>query len=285
MASSSSAVATTLSSRSLAATNSLSGSTTARLRTRIPRGAPLVTRAGKGKGKRYRNEVKDPYAAKETRAKPSADDGPLNVVFAPGDDTEEYFLFVRKVRKGSAAASPAASPASTAAAAAAVDVGLSMRGPNAPGPGTGGADETNERWLPLGDIVISAGGDLDLAVAERRAVLLAFAKRKHLKMLPIASDEEVQFGARTQRGPKRAGATDPSETFPVATGAAHAALEWDEETRGEFGAPSARAELRLMSALPTISTQKKNEMLAGSMSMIKAQQEKMNAEMQRSKKA
>ena len=75
-------------------------------------------------------------------------------MFAPEDDTEEYFLFVRKVRKGNE------NEGSADADAAAAE--------------TGGANET-PRWLPLGDVVLAAGGDLDLAVAERRAILLAFA--------------------------------------------------------------------------------------------------------------
>ena len=54
-------------------------------------------------------------------------------------------------------------------------------------------------WLPLGDISVEAGGDLDTVVAERAAILTSFAKRKHLKLLPILNDEALEFGVRVQR--------------------------------------------------------------------------------------
>ena len=47
-------------------------------------------------------------------------------------------------------------------------------------------------WLPLGDISVEAGGDLDVVVAERAVIPTSFAKRKHLKLLPILSDEALE---------------------------------------------------------------------------------------------
>ena len=79
----------------------------------------MTVRAGKGKGAKYRRGADDPYAKeknkdkveKQTKAKQSAEDGPLNSVFSKEEPKEEYFLFVRKLRvDGSGAAAPPPTP-------------------------------------------------------------------------------------------------------------------------------------------------------------------------------
>ena len=146
-----------------------------------------------------------------------------------------------------------------------------MKGPNTDGSGSKISSLGN--WLPLGDVSIEAGGDLDVVVAERRRMLVKFAKVKHLKLLPVCADEKLEFGVRVQRGPPRG--TDPTAVFPVATDAEHEELVWDHETMGEEG--SVRAELRLMQSLPSLGKGKKNEMLSSAMDMIKRQQEQAAA--------
>ena len=125
-------------------------------------------------------------------------------------------------------------------------------------------------WLPLGDVVMEAGADLDVVVAERREILTSFAKRKHLKLLPILDDERLEWGARAQRGKSRG--SDPTAVFRVADAPEHEALVWDHEKMGEEGAH--RAELRLMQALPSLGKGQKSEMLNSAMDVIKAQQQK-----------
>ena len=110
-------------------------------------------------------------------------------------------------------------------------------------------------------------------VAERRRMLVKFAKVKHLKLLPVCADEKLEFGVRVQRGPPRG--TDPTAVFPVAIDAKHEELVWDHETMGEEG--SVRAELRLMQSLQSLGKGKKNEMLSSAMDMIKRQQEQAAA--------
>ncbi len=247
----------------------------------------MTVRAGKGKGAKYRRGADDPYAKeknkdkveKQTKAKQSAEDGPLNSVFSKEEAKEEYFLFVRKLRvDGSGAAAPAAD---SDAEKKSVDEGeyssanigamLGMKGPNTDESGSKISSLGN--WLPLGDVSIEAGGDLDVVVAERRWMLVKFAKVKHLKLLPVCADEKLEFGVRVQRGPPRG--TDPTAVFPVATDAKHEELVWDHETMGEEG--SVRAELRLMQSLPSLGKGKKNEMLSSAMDMIKRQQEQAAA--------
>jgi len=251
------------------------------------RRAAVTVRAGKGKGAKYRRGADDPYAKeknkdkveKQTKAKQSAEDGPLNSVFSKEEAKEEYFLFVRKLRvDGSGAAAPAAD---SDAEKKSVDEGeyssanigamLGMKGPNKDESGSKISSLGN--WLPLGDVSIEAGGDLDVVVAERRRMLVKFAKVKHLKLLPVCADEKLELGVRVQRGPPRG--TDPTAVFPVATDAKHEELVWDHETMGEEG--SVRAELRLMQSLPSLGKGKKNEMLSSAMDMIKRQQEQAAA--------
>ena len=228
--------------------------------------------------------MSDPYAGVEKSTenkkppKQTADDGPINAVFTADEETEEYFLFVRKVKTG--IEDNDTSPESATGAAGAEEepqgvVGLGMRGPNKKGSMVApeGKSKFVGVWLPLGDIVVEAGGNMDVVVAERRKILTRFAKRKHLKMLPIAADEKLEFGLRVQRAPSRG--TDPSEVFPVATASPHAELMWNCREMGELG--TQRAELRLMNTMPSISSHKKNEMLSSAMGMIKAQQEKAAA--------
>ena len=264
--------------------------------------------AQKGKGKRYRREMNDPYAgaekdpAKKKPPKQTAEAGPINAVFSDDEETEEYFLFVRKVKKsdgGSGGGGEGGDVEATASVQGKENIeekdeekdadastsleeslaGLGMRGPStaAAPDNQGGASKKNTKhigvWLPLGDVVVSAGGDMDLVVAERRNVLTGFAKRKHLKMLPIAADEVLEFGLRVQRAPPRG--PDPTEVFPVGVDENYANLVWDHRTMGDFG--NEKAELRLMNAMPVISSHKKNEMLSSAMGMIQAQQEKAAA--------
>ena len=246
---------------------------------RAPRRVNTAVRA-KGKGSKYRNAASDPYQAtvksKEKVAKaapkPTADRGPINHAFGADEPTEEYFLFARKV-KSEADGSPAP-PAETSPEGARVvksaeneevAAALGMK------PDDAGASAVASlgAWLPLGDISVEAGGDLDTVVAERAAILTSFAKRKHLKLLPILSDEALEFGVRVQRGPPRG--PDPTAVSAVA----RSSLEWDPKTFGEFG--TVKAELRLMQAMPALGKGKKNEMLSSAMDQIKAQQEKAEA--------
>ena len=246
---------------------------------RAPRRVNTAVRA-KGKGSKYRNAASDPYQAtvksKEKVAKagpkPTADRGPINHAFGADEPTEEYFLFARKV-KSEADGSPAP-PAETSPEGARVvksaeneevAAALGMK------PDDAGASAVASlgAWLPLGDISVEAGGDLDTVVAERAAILTSFAKRKHLKLLPILNDEILEFGVRVQRGPPRG--ADPTAVSAVAC----SALEWDPVVFGEFG--TVKAELRLMQAMPALGKGKKNEMLTSAMDQIKAQQEKAAA--------
>lgn len=246
---------------------------------RAPRRVNTAVRA-KGKGSKYRNAASDPYQAtvksKEKVAKaapkPTADRGPINHAFGADEPTEEYFLFARKV-KSEAGGSPAP-PAETSPEGARVvksaeneevAAALGMK------PDDAGASAVASlgAWLPLGDISVEAGGDLDTVVAERAAILTSFAKRKHLKLLPILNDEALEFGVRVQRGPPRG--PDPTAVSAVA----RSALAWDPKAFGEFG--TVKAELRLMQAMPALGKGKKNEMLTSAMDQIKAQQEKAAA--------
>ena len=246
---------------------------------RAPRRVNTAVRA-KGKGSKYRNAASDPYQAalksKEKVAKaapkPTADRGPINHAFGAEEPTEEYFLFVRKVKSdvsGSMATSADTSPEGARVAKSAeneqVAAALGMK------PDDAGASAVASlgAWLPLGDISVEAGGDLDVVVAERAVILTSFAKRKHLKLLPILSDEALEFGVRVQRGPPRG--PDPTAVSAVA----RSSLEWDPKTFGEFG--TVKAELRLMQAMPALGKGKKNEMLSSAMDQIKAQQEKAEA--------
>ena len=246
---------------------------------RAPRRVNTAVRA-KGKGSKYRNAASDPYQAalksKEKVAKaapkPTADRGPINHAFGADEPTEEYFLFVRKVKSdvsGSMATSAETSPEGARVAKSAeneqVAAALGMK------PDDAGASAVASlgAWLPLGDISVEAGGDLDVVVAERAVILTSFAKRKHLKLLPILSDEALEFGVRVQRGPPRG--PDPTAVSAVA----RSSLEWDPKTFGEFG--TVKAELRLMQAMPALGKGKKNEMLSSAMDQIKAQQEKAEA--------
>jgi hypothetical protein len=292
--------------------------------------------AQKGKGKRYRRELNDPYSGAESKPetkkppKQTADNGPVNAVFTADEETEEYFLFVRKVKRAGgdegggegggvqAAASIEARrelrsqqmgkrnigsrntedeetaitadvdavPSTGDDDASSLDralIGLGMRGPasspqeeDATATTAGGTPRLSKQlgiWLPLGDVVVRAGGNMDVVVAERRKILTAFAKRKHLKMLPVAADEALEFGLRVQCAPQRG--PDPAEVFPVAVAASYANLVWNARAAGDRGAE--RAELRLMNSMPNISSHKKNEMLSSAMGMIKAQQEKAAA--------
>ena len=246
---------------------------------RAPRRVNTAVRA-KGKGSKYRNAASDPYQAalksKEKVAKaapkPTADRGPINHAFGADEPTEEYFLFVRKVKSdvsGSMATSAETSPEGARVAKSAeneqVAAALGMK------PDDAGASAVASlgAWLPLGDISVEAGGDLDVVVAERAVILTSFAKRKHLKLLPILSDEALEFGVRVQRGPLRG--PDPTAVSAVA----RSSLEWDPKTFGEFG--TVKAELRLMQAMPALGKGKKNEMLSSAMDQIKAQQEKAEA--------
>ena len=246
---------------------------------RAPRRVNTAVRA-KGKGSKYRNAASDPYQAalksKEKVAKaapkPTADRGPINHAFGADEPTEEYFLFVRKVKSdvsGSMATSADTSPEGARVAKSAeneqVAAALGMK------PDDAGASAVASlgAWLPLGDISVEAGGDLDVVVAERAVILTSFAKRKHLKLLPILSDEALEFGVRVQRGPPRG--PDPTAVSAVA----RSSLEWDPKTFGEFG--TVKAELRLMQAMPALGKGKKNEMLSSAMDQIKAQQDKAEA--------
>ena len=235
----------------------------------------------KGKGSKYRNAASDPYQAaikgKEKKAKaapkPTADRGPINHAFGADEPTEEYFLFARKV-KADASGSTAVPETETSAAEksakssenAQVAAALGMKPDDA---SANSAVASLGAWLPLGDISVEAGGDLDAVVAERAAILTSFAKRKHLKLLPILNDEILEFGVRVQRGPPRG--ADPTAVSAVAC----SALEWDPVVFGEFG--TVKAELRLMQAMPALGKGKKNEMLTSAMDQIKAQQEKAAA--------
>ena len=246
---------------------------------RAPRRVNTAVRA-KGKGSKYRNAASDPYQAalksKEKVAKaapkPTADRGSINHAFGADEPTEEYFLFVRKVKSdvsGSMATSAETSPEGARVAKSAeneqVAAALGMK------PDDAGASAVASlgAWLPLGDISVEAGGDLDVVVAERAVILTSFAKRKHLKLLPILSDEALEFGVRVQRGPPRG--PDPTAVSAVA----RSSLEWDPKTFGEFG--TVKAELRLMQAMPALGKGKKNEMLSSAMDQIKAQQDKAEA--------
>ena len=252
------------------------------------RRAAVTVRAGKGKGAQYRRGADDPYAKeknkdkveKQTKAAQSAEDGPLNSVFTKEEAKEEYFLFVRKMKvDGSAVPTSAASADADKKSieddgeysSANIGAMLGMKGPDKDG--SESKISSLGSWLPLGDVSIEAGGDLDVVVAERRRMLVKFAKVKHLKLLPVCADEKLEIGVRVQRGPPRG--DDPTAVFPVATDAKHEELVWDHETMGEEG--SVRAELRLMQSLPSLHKGKKSEMLSSAMDMIKRQQEQAAA--------
>lgn len=247
---------------------------------RAPRRVNTAVRA-KGKGSKYRNAASDPYQAAikskekvaKTAPKPTADRGPINHAFGSDEPTEEYFLFVRKVK--SDANGPTATPAeasqaeaSRAAKSAENEEVAAALGMKPDGAGSSAVASIGA-WLPLGDISVEAGGDLDVVVAERAVILTSFAKRKHLKLLPILSDEALEYGVRVQRGPPRG--PDPTAVSAVA----RSELEWDPKIFGEFG--TVKAELRLMQAMPALGKGKKNEMLTNAMDQIKAQQEKAAA--------
>jgi hypothetical protein len=177
---------------------------------------------------------------------------------------------VRKVRgdgdqDATKDASASSASSSSKAASAEIAAALGMK-PNDAVP----AVASIGAWLPLGDVVMEAGADLDVVVAERREILTSFAKRKHLKLLPILDDERLEWGARAQRGKSRG--SDPTAVFRVADAPEHEALVWDHEKMGEEGAH--RAELRLMQALPSLGKGQKSEMLNSAMDVIKAQQQK-----------
>ena len=79
---------------------------TGRTAPRAARPTRGMTVHAKGKGARYRNELSDPYqgakksAEKRAKSAPKQNpaDGPLNAAFAADEKTEEYFLFVRKMK-------------------------------------------------------------------------------------------------------------------------------------------------------------------------------------------
>ena len=229
----------------------------------------------KGKGSKYRNDASDPYQAaikgKEKKAKaapkPSADRGPINHAFTADQPTEEYFLFTRKVKVDGSDAS-----ATTVVQETKRETKKSTENEEvAAALGAQSRDESESKvaslgkWLPLGDISIEQGGDIDRVVAERRVILLSFAKKKHLKLLPILKDEVLEFGVRVQRGPPRG--ADPTAVYAVES----SDLEWDPKVFGEYG--TVHAELRLMQAMPALGKGKKNEMLTSAMDAIKKQQE------------
>ena len=252
------------------ASRALTGRTSAPRAARPTRG---MTVHAKGKGARYRNELSDPYqgakksAEKRAKSAPKQNpaDGPLNAAFAADEKTEEYFLFVRKMKTdGSNADEDDSTAPSIRADDAGVGAALGLK-PDADAPVVASLG----KWLPLGDVSIAAGGDLDVVVAERRDVLTGFAKRKHLKLLPVGADETLEFGVRVQRGPPRG--SDPTAVFPVATSEEHLAIAWDHEKLGNEG--THRAELRLMQAMAPLGKGTKNEMLASAMDVVKAQQE------------
>jgi hypothetical protein len=234
--------------------------------------------SAKGKGSKYRNDVADPYQgkikSKEKREKaapaPSAERGPINHAFVPGEDTEEYFLFTRKVRRDGSEGSLGDTGNDTGDTKKKSDENSLV----AAALGMKAEDVVTKvaslgTWLPLGDISIEKGGDLDTVVAERTTILASFAKKKHLKLLPMLKDEKLEWGVRVQRGPPRG--KDNTAVYPVATFELND-FKWDPVLYGDFG--TVKAELRLMQAMPALGKGKKNEMLTSAMDLIKAQQEK-----------
>ena len=224
-----------------------------------------MTVFAKGKGSRYRNDLADPYQATKTSAekaakkapKQTADRGPINITFDASDDTEEYFLFVRKVRgdgdqDATKDASASSASSSSKAASAEIAAALGMK-PNDAVP----AVASIGAWLPLGDVVMEAGADLDVVVAERREILTSFAKRKHLKLLPILDDERLEWGARAQRGKSRG--SDPTAVFRVADARVREAMmaadldEDDELTLEDRRAPAAQPPPRRVAAAAGVS--------------------------------
>ena len=234
-----------------------------------------TTTTAKGKGSKYRNASGDPYQGKikskekkeKAAPKPTSDCGPINHPFTAEEETEEYFLFTRKVKADGTSGdtnvevnSPEKSTENSEVAAA---LGMKSEDVSSKVAALG-------TWLPLGDISIEKGGDLDTVVTERKTILTSFAKRKHLKLLPVLGDEKLEFGVRVQRGPPRG--SDPTAVYRVASSKSFDTFEWDPSKYGDFG--SVDAELRLMQAMPALGKGKKNEMLTSAMDMIKAQQEK-----------
>eukprot|EP00242_Pyramimonas_sp_CCMP2087_P016729 CAMPEP_0198209596 /NCGR_PEP_ID=MMETSP1445-20131203/17293_1 /TAXON_ID=36898 /ORGANISM="Pyramimonas sp., Strain CCMP2087" /LENGTH=256 /DNA_ID=CAMNT_0043883435 /DNA_START=68 /DNA_END=835 /DNA_ORIENTATION=+ len=72
------------------------------------------------------------------------------------------------------------------------------------------------RWMPLGDIAISADASVEAACRERRDILLDYAEIKYvaMKVLIKRLGERLEYGVRVQRAPAMPDA-DPFAIVPI----------------------------------------------------------------------
>ncbi|OUS48668.1 hypothetical protein BE221DRAFT_144358 [Ostreococcus tauri] len=120
----------------------------------------------------------------------------------------------------------------------------------------------DERWFPLGDVSFArANGTVDDVTRERYAILVDYAKKRHLKL--CVGRAEIEIGARVQRGAKHPRAASETEVVVVAD---ETSPKWDpadyfDESKrfGEFPAV-----LRLMNNAEPVTAAVKNQMLRAS---------------------
>jgi len=69
------------------------------------------------------------------------------------------------------------------------------------------------RWLPLGDVVLAAGGDVATALSQRYVELKKFAVKRHVSLAARKAGVALEIGFRLQKGTP-AGASE-AEVFLV----------------------------------------------------------------------
>jgi hypothetical protein len=186
-----------------------------------------VARAGKGKRKSQRLDTGGLLDAATTTPQTKNIAGALGPVSCDPDalgDTVEFFLFAR--RKASA----------------------------------GGDDE---RWLPLGDVVLERSTNVDDVARERYHILRDYAKKRHLRL--NVGNGGLEIGARVQKGvAKHPNARDATEIVYVAC--EETAFTWDATASADatkrFG--SFPATLRLLNNAEPLTAAVKNRMLKAS---------------------
>jgi hypothetical protein len=186
-----------------------------------------VARAGKGKRKSQRLDTGGLLDAATTTPQTKNIAGALGPVSCDADalgDTVEFFLFAR--RKASA----------------------------------GGDDE---RWLPLGDVVLERSTNVDDVARERYHILRDYAKKRHLRL--NVGNGGLEIGARVQKGvAKHPNARDATEIVYVAC--EETAFTWDATASADatkrFG--SFPATLRLLNNAEPLTAAVKNRMLKAS---------------------
>ena len=73
------------------------------------------------------------------------------------------------------------------------------------------------RWLPLGELSLSPGGDPASAVFERRKYLRDYAAKAHIQLLlgRDVSKDRLEYGFRLQKGAPPADGADPSDVVTI----------------------------------------------------------------------